>query len=89
VSATLTLPEGWASRLAASGGSISFAARNVATLWTAQHGWNTSRDGLITIPLGGGRVWDPEVRGTGTQSGSFQTVMPPLASAVFTVRLSY
>jgi TonB-linked SusC/RagA family outer membrane protein len=89
VSATFTLPESWASKLAASRGSVSLAARNVMMLWTAQHGWDTPRDGLVIVPIGQGRIWDPEVRATGSQAGSFQTTMPPLASAVFTVRLGY
>src|SRR5262249_27452398 len=40
VSATYTLSQSLASRLRASGMSITAAGRNLSTLWTAQHGWN-------------------------------------------------
>jgi len=88
VSATYTLPDRWAAQMGASRGSISFAMRNVMMLWTAQEGWGTPRSGGITIPLGEGRVWDPEIRSQGAGS-TFQTVMPPTASGVFTVRMSF
>lgn len=88
VSATYALPDAWVSRMGATRGSISFAARNVMMLWTAEHGWDTPRSGKVTVPIGQGRIWDPEVRSQGAGS-SFQTVMPPTASGVFTVRMSF
>lgn len=88
-SATYTLPQSLVSRFGADGGSISLAGRNLIMLWTAEEGWNTPRDGHIRTQLGNSRIWDPEVRATGAQSASYQTVLPPLASAVLTVRLSF
>ena len=59
-------------------------------LWTAQHGWNTPRDGHVREPLANMIVWDPEVRGTGQAGGfSYQTVMPPTASATLTLRFTF
>jgi len=89
VSASYTLPESWVARVGASRGSLSVAGRNMAMLWTAQHGWNTPRDGHVIVPIGNGVVWDPEVRGTGARSTGFQTTMPPLASGVVTLRMSF
>ncbi|HET9986140.1 MAG TPA: TonB-dependent receptor [Longimicrobiales bacterium] len=88
-SATYTLPSAWAQRFGARGGSVSLAGRNLMTLWTAQMGWDTPRDGRVIVPLGNGRVWDVETRGTGDLSTGYQTVMPPLASTVLTVRMSF
>jgi hypothetical protein len=90
ISATYDLPERFAARVGARRSTISLGMRNVAMLWTAQHGWDTPRDGHIVEPLAGMIVWDPEVRGTGTSTGfSYQTVMPPTASATLTLRLSF
>jgi len=89
VSATYTLPGSWVGRFGASRGSLTLAGRNMMTLWTAQEGWDTPRSGLIHIPLGDGKVWDPEVRGTGARANSYQTTMPPLATGVLTLRLSF
>jgi hypothetical protein len=75
--------------MGARGGSVSLAGRNLAMLWTGQMGWDTPRSGLIIVPLGEGKVWDPETRGTGDRSSGYQTVMPPLTSAVLTVRMSF
>jgi hypothetical protein len=89
VSATYTLPRVWAAHFGARAGSVSFAARNMMTLWTGQMGWNTPRGGNVIVPLGNGRVWDAETRGTGDLATGYQTVMPPLASAVMTVRMNF
>ncbi len=89
VSATYTLPQSWVGQIGASRGSVSLAARNVMMLWTAQEGWDTPRSGLIYVPLGNGKVWDPETRGTGSLATGYQTVMPPLSTAVMTLRLSF
>ena len=89
VSATWTLPQAWVGAIGASRGSVSVAGRNLMMLWTAQEGWDTPRSGLITVPLGNGKVWDPETRGTGSLATGFQTVMPPLSTAVMTLRLSF
>jgi len=89
VSASYNLPEGLVGRIGAQRGSVSFGMRNLAMLWTAQHGWNTPRDGSVRESLANMIVWDPEVRGTGQASVGYQTVMPPTASALLTLRLSF
>ena len=90
VSATYDLPERFAAQMRARRSTLSFGMRNLAMLWTAQHGWNTPRDGHIREPLANMIVWDPEVRGTGQSTGfSYQTVMPPTASATLTLRLTF
>ena len=63
--------------------------RNLAMLWTAQHGWNTPRDGHIREALAGQIIWDPEVRSTGQSAVGYQTVMPPTASATMALRFSF
>ncbi len=89
VSATYFLPDNVAARVGASRGSVSLGMRNLAMLWTAQHGWGTPRDGSIQEPLAGITVWDPEVRSTGQSATGYQTVLPPTASATLSVRLSF
>jgi hypothetical protein len=89
VSATFTLPRAWVAPVGARSASVSLGARNLMMLWTAQMGWNTPRAGNVIIPLGNGRVWDAETRGTGDLATGYQTVMPPLASAVATLRMSF
>lgn len=89
ISASYNLPDRFVGRMGASRGTVSFGMRNVAMLWTAQHGWNTPRDGSIREPLANMIVWDPEVRSTGQASVGYQTVMPPTASATLTLRLSF
>ncbi|MND07523.1 hypothetical protein D3C83_295510 [compost metagenome] len=58
-------------------------------LWTAQHGWNTPRDGHVREPLANMIVWDPEVRATGQTAVGYQTVLPPTASLLMTLRLTF
>ncbi|MDP2957582.1 MAG: TonB-dependent receptor, partial [Longimicrobiales bacterium] len=89
VSGTYTLPRAVVAHVGARSGSFSLAMRNVMTLWTAQMGWNTPRAGNVVVPLGNGRVWDAETRGTGDLSTGYQTVMPPLATLIATVRMSF
>ncbi|TVR59972.1 MAG: SusC/RagA family TonB-linked outer membrane protein [Gemmatimonadales bacterium] len=89
VSATYFLPDNVAARVGASRGSVSLGMRNLAMLWTAEHGWSTPRDGSILEPLAGITVWDPEVRSTGQSATGYQTVLPPTASATLSVRLSF
>lgn len=89
VSATYDLPESWAARFGASGGTISAGMRNVMMLWTAEDGWGTSRDGSITVPIANMIAWDPEIRGSGVRSNNYQTIMPPTASATVSVRLRF
>ena len=89
LSATYTVPSRFVSRVGASGGSISIAGRNLAMLWTAQHGWNTSRDGEIYVDVNNQHVWDPEIRAIGQLSNGFQTILPPTASFSTTLRLSF
>ena len=63
--------------------------RNVAMLWTAQHGWGTTRDGSVREPLANMITWDPEVRSTGQTAVGYQTVMPPAASATLSLRFTF
>ena len=89
VSATYTLSQSLASRLRASGMSITAAGRNLSTLWTEQHGWNTSRDGEIYTGVADGHTWDPEIRAVGSRSNGFQTILPPTASFTTTLRVTF
>ncbi len=89
VSLSYSMPPSLAQRIGAQRGSISVAGRNLAMLWTAQEGWNTPRSGQIFPEVGDGRLWDPETRGSANLSTGFQSVMPPLANAVVTVRLGF
>jgi hypothetical protein len=89
LSATYNLPGSLASRLRASGATISAAGRNLSMLWTAAQGWNTSRDGLVYVPIAGQHVWDPEIRASGQLSNGFQTILPPTASFTLTLRLNF
>lgn len=89
ISVNYNLPKHFVSWAGASRGSIGFGMRNVAMLWTAQHGWNTPRDGSVREPLANMIVWDPEVRATGSAAVGYQTVMPATASATMTLRLSF
>jgi hypothetical protein len=89
VSATYTLAPSLLKNVRASNASISLAGRNLAMLWTAQHGWNTSRDGEIKVDVANGHVWDPEIRAVGSRSSGFQTIMPPTASFIATLRLNF
>jgi len=89
VSATYTLPLDYARRIGATGASLSVAGRNLRMLWTQQDGWGTSRDGAISIPIDNQHVWDPEIRAVGQLSNGFQTIMPPTAAFVTTLRLTF
>lgn len=89
LSAAYALNPNWVKRLGASAGSINVAGRNLAMLWTAQHGWGTPRNGRINVDIAGRHTWDPEIRAVGQLSNGFQTIMPPTASFVTTFRLSF
>ena len=89
LSATYTLDQRMAQRLRASGATVSVAGRNLSMLWTAQHGWNTSRDGEIYVDIANQHVWDPEIRAVGQLSNGFQTILPPTASFTTTLRLTF
>jgi TonB-dependent SusC/RagA subfamily outer membrane receptor len=89
LSATYDLPDAFAARVGARRGSISLGMRNVAMLWTAQHGWDTPRDGSVREGLANMIVWDPEVRAVGQAEVGYQTVMPPTASATVALRFSF
>jgi TonB-linked SusC/RagA family outer membrane protein len=89
VSATYTVPTGFARRVGATSANLSVAGRNLRMLWTAQDGWGTSRDGLIRIPIANTHVWDPEIRAAGQLSNGFQTILPPTASFTTTLRLTF
>jgi hypothetical protein len=58
-------------------------------LWTAQHGWNTSRDGEVYVDIANGHVWDPETRAVGSRSSGFQTILPPTQSFIASLRLTF
>ena len=44
---------------------MTLAGRNLSMLWTAEQGWNTSRDGEIYVDVANQHVWDPEIRAVG------------------------
>jgi TonB-linked SusC/RagA family outer membrane protein len=89
LSATYTIAPKFVSRVGASGASLSVAGRNLSMLWTAQHGWNTSRDGEIYVDVNNQHVWDPEIRAIGSLSNGYQTILPPTASFTTTLRLNF
>jgi len=89
VSATYTFAPSLLRYVRASNASLSFAGRNLSMLWTEQHGWNTSRDGQINVDVAGQHVWDPEIRAVGSRSNGYQTILPPTASFVSTLRLTF
>jgi TonB-linked SusC/RagA family outer membrane protein len=89
LSASYTLKPSLVSRIGASAGSITLAGRNLSMLWTAEQGWNTSRDGEIYVDVANQHVWDPETRALGSLANGFQTIMPPTASFVATFRITY
>jgi len=89
LSATYNIAPRFVSRVGASGASISLAGRNLSMLWTAQQGWNTSRDGEVYVDVDGQHVWDPEIRAIGQLSNGYQTILPPTASFTTTLRLTF
>jgi TonB-linked SusC/RagA family outer membrane protein len=89
LSASYTLPPRYAARLRARSSAISLAMRNIAMLWTGENGWSTARDGEVFVPIAGMHAWDPEIRAAGQLSQGYQTIMPPTASFVATLRLSF
>ena len=89
VSATYTLTPSLLRHVGASSATFGLAGRNLSMLWTAQHGWNTSRDGEIYVDVAHQHVWDPEIRANGALSNGYQTILPPTASLTATLRLTY
>ena len=89
LSASYTLRPSFVQKIGASGGSVTIAGRNLSMLWTAEQGWNTSRDGEIYVDVANQHVWDPEIRALGSLANGFQTIMPPTSSFVATFRLTY
>ncbi|HEY4131883.1 MAG TPA: TonB-dependent receptor, partial [Gemmatimonadaceae bacterium] len=89
LSASYQFQPRFAQRVGATGATLSFAARNVAMLWTGQQGWNTSRDGEVYVDIAHQHVWDPEIRAVGQLSNGYQTILPPTASFVTTLRLTF
>jgi hypothetical protein len=89
VSANYTLPPSLLRHVRASAATLGVSGRNLSMLWTAQHGWNTSRDGEIYVDIAHQHVWDPEIRANGQLSNGFQTILPPTASVVATLRLTF
>jgi hypothetical protein len=59
-------PRRWRARVGPPTASLSVAGRNLSMLWTEQHGWNTSRDGQITVDVANMTSWDPEIRAVGS-----------------------
>ncbi len=91
ITGSYDLPGFMVQRVGAKSGAISLGMRNVAMLWTAEHGWSTARDGSIRVPVANRSMitWDPEVRSTGQAATGYQTVLPPTASATMMLRLSF
>jgi len=89
LSASYTVKPSLVQKIGASGGSVTIAGRNLSMLWTAEQGWNTSRDGEVYVDVANQHVWDPEIRALGSLANGFQTIMPPTASFVATFRLTY
>jgi TonB-linked SusC/RagA family outer membrane protein len=89
LSATYTVKPRLLQRVGASSAAVSVAGRNLSMLWTAQHGWNTSRDGEIYVDVANQHVWDPEIRAVGARSNGYQTIMPPTASFTTMLRLTF
>ncbi|TVP49554.1 MAG: hypothetical protein EA350_01860 [Gemmatimonadales bacterium] len=89
VSLTYAIPGSLTERVGASRASVTLAGRNMMMLWTGQEGFNTPRSGQVFPSIGDAVIWDVETRGTGDLSGGFQTVMPPMANAVMTFRMSF
>jgi TonB-linked SusC/RagA family outer membrane protein len=89
VSLSYRLPEFMVSRVGARSGSVSVAGRNLAMIWTKANGFDTPRSGWVPVLVGESIAWDPETRSTGDLSNGYQTTMPPLTSAVLTVRMSF
>ncbi len=78
LSASYTLPAGYAKLVRSSGASLTAAWRNVAILWVAQK------------EIYGTRIFDPEMRTPGAELDiRFQTMIPPTSQFVFTARLTY
>jgi TonB-linked SusC/RagA family outer membrane protein len=91
ITASYDVPNRLVGHIGAKSGAISVGMRNVAMLWTAEHGWNTPRDGSIRVPVANRTMitWDPEVRSTGQAATGYQTVLPPTASVLMNLRLSF
>ena len=91
VSLGYTMPGSLVRRFGAARGSITVSARNLWMIWTGQDGFGTRRDGRVgqVDGLGGLWTWDPEIRSAGQISATFQTVLPPTATASVVVRLGW
>ena len=89
VSASVDVPPSLAGQIRAQRASVSLGLRNLAMLWTAEHGWSTPRDGHVREEIADMIIWDPEVRSTGQLSTGYQTIMPPTASATLTFRVGF
>jgi TonB-linked SusC/RagA family outer membrane protein len=86
VSATYTLPQAWASKVKdGSRASVTVSGRNLALLWQEQTHVVLPDGSVIPDP----KVRDPERRLT-TEVGTFQQAqVPPLASVLVTLRMSF
>ncbi|MSR03957.1 MAG: SusC/RagA family TonB-linked outer membrane protein [Gemmatimonadetes bacterium] len=78
VSATYTLPAKLSRSFRVSRAAINIAARNVAYLWRAQR------------EIYGEPIPDPEIRTPGAELSAYvQTVLPPFAQLITTIRLTF
>ena len=91
VSASYSVPRFFTSRLGVSDARLTLAARNLMMLWTGHYGFDTPRDGRVpqVREIGGEWTWDPEIRSNGQIAGDYQTVLPPTASVVMSLRFSF
>jgi TonB-dependent starch-binding outer membrane protein SusC len=91
LSATYDLPDHLSQRFGARRTTATLGMRNLAMLWTGQHGWSTPRDGSLTHGYRAVIVWDPDISSTAANpaAGGPQTAMPPTASAILTLRVSF
>src|SRR5690606_27216581 len=77
VSANYVLPDAVASRIGASRATINLAGRNLWTIWVA------------TKDINGAPIHDPEARNADSLSTGSNSNVPPLASVIATLRLSF
>lgn len=85
VSATYDLPIEWAQRVGGSRASITVSGRNLALLWQEQKYVELPDGSIIPDP----QIKDPERRFTGEVGTFHQALMPPLASVMATIRVSF
>ena len=95
VSATYTLPQSWTSDFGMSRASISVSGRNLATLWApGKFVQLPNMDGQLRGPGnpegGPDRIWDPEMDNSHVVLSAHNVgIIPPVASVVSTIRLTF